>query len=261
MPEYLGAVWKCRYFWLSLVRMDLRTRYRRSVLGLAWSLLQPIAMTVVLCFVFQKLFGIQDWRDYAPSLLAGLCFWNVVSSSTLQGCQCLLQGERYIRQHPAPIAIYPLRVVLGASFHFGVALVVVLALRLALKGSADLSPLAAIFPTLLLVLALGWSLATLAAFANSYFPDTYHLAEVGLQVLFYATPIIYPPDELRKKGVGWFVDYNPLAAYLELLRGPLVVGQWPPQQALLVAGLGTLLALAAAMFLLSRLEKRIIFQL
>ena len=49
-------MWRCRYFWLSLVKIDLRTRYRRSVIGLGWSLLRPIAMTVILCFVFAPLF-------------------------------------------------------------------------------------------------------------------------------------------------------------------------------------------------------------
>ena len=48
MGSYLAAVWRCRYFWLSLVKMDLRTRYRRSVLGMGWSLLQPIAIAVIL---------------------------------------------------------------------------------------------------------------------------------------------------------------------------------------------------------------------
>jgi len=56
MQGYIASVWRCRYFWLSLVKMDLRTRYRRSVLGLGWSLLHPIAMTVVLCTVFHSLF-------------------------------------------------------------------------------------------------------------------------------------------------------------------------------------------------------------
>ena len=56
MGKYLLAIWQCRYFWLSLVRMDLRTRYRRSFLGIGWSLLHPIAMTAIICLVFCRLF-------------------------------------------------------------------------------------------------------------------------------------------------------------------------------------------------------------
>src|SRR5438874_10877163 len=67
MLSYVSAVWRCRYFWLSLVKMDLRTRYRRSVLGMGWSLLHPIAMTIVLCVVFQTAFAAGGGiRQYAP---------------------------------------------------------------------------------------------------------------------------------------------------------------------------------------------------
>ena len=85
MGKYLRAIWQCRYFWLSLVRMDLRTRYRRSVLGLGWSLLHPIAMTAILCLVFAGLFR-ADIHQYVPSVLAGLACWNYILFVTLQGC-------------------------------------------------------------------------------------------------------------------------------------------------------------------------------
>src|SRR5919199_1280608 len=101
MRSYLAAVWRCRYFWLSLVKMDLRTRYRRSVLGLGWSLLHPIAMTTILCAVFYSIFH-KPIPVYAPFVLAGLATWNYIVPSTLQGCQCFFLGESYIRQYPAP---------------------------------------------------------------------------------------------------------------------------------------------------------------
>src|SRR5207249_3522038 len=122
---YFGAIWRCRYFWLSLVKMDLRTRYRRSVLGMGWSLLHPIAMTIILCTVFTRVFNVAS-EDYAPFVLAGLACWNFITFSTTQGCQCFFQGESYIRQYPSPMAIYPLRTALGGIIHFLLALVVVL---------------------------------------------------------------------------------------------------------------------------------------
>src|SRR5690349_7634601 len=73
MQNYLRAVWRCRYFWLSLVKMDLRARYRGSALGLGWSLLHPIAMTTIICTVFCVLFK-QDLRTYAPLVFSGMTF-------------------------------------------------------------------------------------------------------------------------------------------------------------------------------------------
>src|SRR5919201_429819 len=113
MLRYLSSVWDCRFFWMSLVKMDLRTRYRRSILGMGWSLLHPIAMTTIMCTVFPKIMNISV-TEYAPYLLAGLVFWHYLIGVTIAGCQCIFQGESYIRQYPAPFAIYPLRTALGA---------------------------------------------------------------------------------------------------------------------------------------------------
>lgn len=260
MSRYLNAVWKCRYFWISLVQMDLRNRYRRSLLGLGWSLLHPMAMTAVLCVVFSRVFK-EDPKEFAPLLLVGLCFWNFITTATKDGCICLFQGEKYIRQYPAPMAIYPLRTVLGASFHFSVAMMVVLILRFAFKGFGGLPSLLSLVPTFALLLILGWSLAVIAAFSTAHFPDVLHLSEVGLQMLFYATPIIYRAETLRSRGLGWIVDYNPLASYLHLLREPLLSGQWPDVNSTVTAILSTTLAAGVATATLARCEKTIIFQL
>src|SRR5579872_212436 len=261
MSQYMAAIWKCRYFWLSLVQMDLRSRYRRSLLGLGWSLLHPIAMTAVLCQVFPRIFLNVDPHTYAPMVLVGLCFWSFVTSSTLLGSQCLFQGERYIRQFPAPMAIYPLRIVLGSSFHFAMALLVVLVLRFAWIGFSGMPSFISLIPTFILMFILGWSLAVLSGFVTAYFPDMQHLAEVGLQILFYATPIIYPAEMLRDRGLGWLVDVNPLAAFLELLRRPLTLGEFPPLGAFAFALMSTVVLVSAATFMLVRFQKKIVFQL
>src|SRR5688572_9379330 len=120
MREYCAEIWRKRYFWLSLVRMDLRRRYRRSMLGIGWSLLNPILMTCVFCVVFAKLFG-EDLTTYAPFVLSGLAFWAFISGTTTEGCQCFYVGEHYLRQHPTPLAIFPLRTTLGLFAHFGIA--------------------------------------------------------------------------------------------------------------------------------------------
>src|SRR5215470_7728194 len=101
MISYFGAIWNCRHFWLSLVRMDLRTRYRRSVLGLGWWLLQPLAMAAILCVVFSNFLKV-SWQSYVPHLLTGLVCWNFILACALQGCQSFFQGEAYIRQCPLP---------------------------------------------------------------------------------------------------------------------------------------------------------------
>ncbi len=260
MSRYLAAIWKCRYFWLSLVQMDLRTRYRRSALGLGWSLLSPIAMTAVMCAVFPRFLPIANVSEYAPMVLVGLCFWNFITTSTKQGAQCLFQGERYIRQHPAPIAIYPLRIALGSLFHFSAALLLSLILRFGLIGFSGMTSFISLLPTFVLIFVLGWSLAVLAGFLTAYFPDMEHLADVGLQILFYATPIIYPAEAIRGN-LGWAIRCNPLATFIELLRAPLLRGEFPDASLYGVALISVAAIAGLATLTLVRYEKKIIFQL
>lgn len=260
MLTYTAAIWKCRYFWLSLVKMDLRTRYRRSVLGLGWSLLHPIAMTAVICTVFHQLFK-QDVAEYGPFLLSGITTWGYLSSVVTQGCESFYNGESYIRQHPAPLAIYPLRTVLGAAFHFSLALVVVVMLTWCFKGFSNLAAISTILPTFLLLIVLGWSLAVMSGFAHVMFADMKHLLEIGLQIMFYATPIFIPATEMKSRGLAWLVDWNPAAYWLEMIRQPLLNGAYPSLAAWSVALGTTALAFALAVLTLVRLQRRLIFYL
>ncbi len=260
VKNYLFSIWRCRYFWLSLVKMDLRTRYRRSVLGVGWSLLHPLAMTAILCFVFSKLFAMEV-TEYGPYLLSGLAFWNFLSSALRDGCHCLFQGESYIRQYPAPIAIYPLRTTLGGIFHFLLALVVVLGLTAMLKGLTNPLALFWLIPNLLLLFVLCWAVAVIFGFINVYFPDTHHLCEVGLQILFYATPILYPPAQLKARGLGALLDYNPLTALLALVRDPILDGATPSAGTYLAALATVLVTVGIALAMLVRLQRRLIFHL
>jgi len=260
MVDYFRDIWRCRFFWMSLVRMDLRTRYRRSVLGMGWSLLQPIAMTVILCTVFHQVFDIQR-VDYAPYVLAGLVCWNYILGVTVQGCGSIFQGESYIRQYPAPLAIYPLRTVLGAAIHFLIALSVVVVLSWYIHGFGNLAALPSLIPTLILLLILGWSLAVLASLTTVYFQDTQHLAEVGFQLLFYATPIIYVEDMLTERRMAWLVRFNPLVTLLRLIREPILNARVPDITTFASAVAIVCIAATAAIFMLYRLQRQIIFYL
>ena len=257
MQGYISAVWRCRHFWLSLVKMDLRTRYRRSILGLGWSLLHPIAMTTVLCTVFHGLFKM-DVADYGPFLLSGLTLWGFITASVTQGCDCFYSGENYIRQFPAPMAIYPLRTVLGAAFHFSVAMCVVIALTWGFRGFGNVPVLISLVPSFLLLLVFGWSLAVLSGSVSVIFPDMKHLLDIGMQIVFYATPIMYPADAMKDKGLTWLMKYNPVVAWLDLFRHPLLNGSFPTLNNYLIAGGTAAFVAAAAALTLSRLQRRLI---
>ena len=295
MKTYLEAIWNCRYFWLSLVRMDLRSRYRGSVLGIFWSLLHPIAMTAILCVVFSCAFG-QNLRTYAPLVFTGLTFWGFFTASAVQGCLCFFQGEPYIRQHPAPLAIYPLRNVLGAAFHFiiGLGLAIVIGLivgpdtgknpsatrlmqaDLATVNDSQSSPggnpsatrltqvlaLPSLLVSCILLLLFGWSVSILTGLFSVRFRDSRYLVELGLQGLFYLTPVMYRIESFKDKHrLTQLLQYNPLVAFLDLIRDPILLGRIPSLTTYACATTVVLVVAVAATTALWIDERRLIFHL
>ena len=258
MTAYVAELWRLRHFWMALVRNDLRNRYRRSVLGLGWSLLQPIAMTVVLCTVFAGVFGV-SLSEYAPYLLSGLTFWNFISAASITGCQSFFQGESYIRQHRAPLAMYPLRTTLGAGYHFLVGMGVVLVAVSIFSGFTNPLSLLSLVPSLVLLFIFAWSLAVCTGTLNVLFHDTQHLLEIILQILFYMTPIIYKPEILINRNMGWAIQFNPFAVLLDLIRQPLLEGTLPSIEMTRASLLIVAVMVAVAAFLLRWCERRLVF--
>jgi ABC-type polysaccharide/polyol phosphate export permease len=256
---YLSGVWDFRYFWMSLVKAELQRRYRRSVLGLGWSLLQPVSMTFVLGLVYRRAFNISFW-DFAPLLLTGLAFWNFFSSIILTGCQSIVGAESYIRQQPLPLAIFPLRTVMTVGFHFLISLALAVSFVWIVRGSQPLLPMLALLPTLLLLFFFGWAVALMAGFSHVYFPDMQHLLEVGLPVLMVLTPIMYPPRLLANNPrLAFVLDYNPLAILLRMIRDPILDGKAPSLMTFSVATLCIGVIAGFAVWVVARYERRLIF--
>jgi ABC-type polysaccharide/polyol phosphate export permease len=259
--KHLAAIWTFRHFLLALVRLDLRMRYKRSVLGIGWSLLNPIAMTLVFTVVFSGLMG-RGAREYAPFVLCGMAVWGFLQQAVVAGSRAFVANESYIRQSPLPFGIYPLRVVLGQAIHSLIALGVVIALIVILQNNLNaVRALKAVVPALLLMLVAAWAAATIVAFANVYFHDTQHILEVGSQILFFLTPIIYYRQVLDDRNLGWVVDLNPANLFMELIRAPLLTGQTPALHLYGSAAALTLVLVGLAAGTMAWLQKRVIFHL
>jgi ABC-type polysaccharide/polyol phosphate export permease len=229
---------------------------------MGWSLLNPVFMAAILCVAFQAIFK-QDPLDFGLYLFAGLTVWNFIRDSTQQGCLSFFQAEGYIRQFPAPMAIYPLRTVLANAFHFLMALVPVLLLA-ALRNGAP-SPkalLLGVLPGVILLMLLGWSVAVLVGMANVHFRDTRHITDIAMQVFFYLTPVMYPKDFMRERLLAQLMQaYNPLTPFLRLVRDAVLDNQVPPASAYLSACLIVCVAVGAATVTLWNEERRLIFDL
>jgi ABC-type polysaccharide/polyol phosphate export permease len=119
----------------------------------------------------------------------------------------------------------------------------------------------AVVPAAGLLAAFCWAMTAVLAVANVYFHDTQHLTEVGLGIGFFLTPIIYPKERLAERGLSWVADANPVVAFLDVIRDPLLSGDPPSTAAFAKASGLTVLAVAVAVASLARFERRLIFHL
>lgn len=261
MLRQVAAMWAYRHFVLALVRLDVRRRYTRSFVGAGWSVLHPLAMTLVFAVVFSNLLG-ADPRTYLLFLLLGMVVWNFFKECAVGGCLAMISHETYIRQSPLPYGLYPLRLVLSTAVHSGIALLAALGLVVVMRWSLEpLGILWAVLPALGLAVAAGWAVASIASCVQVYFHDTQHLLEVAAQIGFFLTPIMYGPELLVNKGLGGLVAANPVNLFLELVRTPVLHGTPPPAFAYLYAAGGTAVLVGLASAALAWSRKRLVFRL
>jgi ABC-type polysaccharide/polyol phosphate export permease len=124
-------------------------------------------------------------------------------------------------------------------------------------------------PSLVLLFIFGWAVALIAGIATVHFHDTQHLLEIALQILFYATPIIYQSEMLKSRGLGFLVRYNPILPFLDLIRVPILMDNdsLPLEtlklyrHALILAAVITFGTVFIAGIMLNRVGKRLIFHL
>lgn len=245
---------------LALVARDLKVRYRRSMIGFVWTMLQPLLTMLVLRTVFSTLFQAKSTEvpyNYAVFVLAGLLFWNFFSQSIVSSMNSLRGNAGLLQKLPVPTMVFPLATVLSGLVNLVLALVP-LFLILLVTGH-PLRPSLFFLPVSILLVALftlgaGLLLAPLAVF----FSDVVELVGMLLTLLMYLTPVIYPKD-IVPADWRWIVRYNPIRSILEVFRDPIYQGEIPPLSHLGVAVGVAVLALVIGGVVFTRTSDRIPF--
>lgn len=224
--SYIKGIWFSRYFWLHLAFSDIRFRYRRSLLGLAWALIQPLTLTLLLAFVMSHFFQ-GDMRDYAPFIFSGIIFWDFISSSAVNGCSGFIIAEGYIKQFTHPLLIYPLRVVISSSVNLACAFIGLIGWILLWKPSNLGVSWLSFFISFPLVFMMVWPLCSITAFIGTRFRDFAQLIVILLQAIFYVSPIFFLPKIFYAVNIGFLLEFNPIYHLLNLFRQPLLAGVFP----------------------------------
>ncbi|MBR1033815.1 lipopolysaccharide transport system permease protein [Bradyrhizobium japonicum] len=260
MLAYISDIYQSRYFWTHLALSDLRGRWRRSFLGMAWSVVQPLGMTALLAVVFGKLFK-QSIGDYAPYILSGMITWEFFTTTLMGGSLSFVQADAYIKQCQHPLAIYTLRtsltnliVLMMASIGLVGWVLIVMPHNFGWSWCAALL----IFPLALLV---AWPLATCLAYIGARFRDLPHALGLIMQAMWFVSPIYFEAKFFRDGGLDVLIDYNPIYHLLEVVRAPLLRGEWPTSANFAVCGATIAISFALAVLIGRRSERKVIFYL
>ena len=247
-----------RYFPLvqNLVSRDLKVKYRRSVLGYLWSVLNPLLMALVINAVFSRMFRF-NVPYYATYYLVGAQIFNFVIDCTNTSLLSVIDAAPLIKKVYIPKYIFPMQKCAFAFVNmlFGiVAVSVVMAIqKVPLHWTVLLFFLPMLY-ALVFAYGLGLILSSLAVF----FRDTQYLYMVFTQIWMYLTPIFYPEEVLLNSKLSFILKINPLYYYTHMLRGMVIDGRIPTLNEQVMGISFALLALISGILIFRRLQDRFI---
>ena len=223
--EELIALFRYRDLIYQLVRRDIVARYKRSVLGVAWTMLNPLGTMLIMVVVFQQVF--RGTEFYAAYVLTGIIVWTMFSQSTSIAMDSMVRGSHLFQQIYLPRTSFVLSTVLAGMVNFFLSLVPLVIVftftRVPLSLTVLLLPIFSIF---LFAFSLGVALL-LSTFAV-FFPDVADLYPVVLMAWMYLSPIIMPLEFYRQILNGLLLYINPFYYILNLFRIMVLDGFIPP---------------------------------
>jgi ABC-type polysaccharide/polyol phosphate export permease len=248
-----------RELFANLFRRDVQAKYRGSLLGVAWTLANPVLLMAVYLLIFSVLwktpFGSEG--HYGLFLLVGLAAWIFFSTSVQSASRSLLENANLIRKTRFPRQLVPLSVVATHLVSFVVMLVALLALDFALLPRVRATEW-------LGVVALASGIALAVASLDVFFRDVEFLVAALLLPLFFLTPVLYPLSDPSISGHRWVAGIihwgNPLAPAIQALRDPLFYGRLPRAADVIYLVVASLAALALGAFVFTRVDDEIAVQ-
>ncbi len=230
--QELREIWRYRDLLQLLVANSIKTRYKRSVLGVLWTLLNPLLTTIVLTVALSQLFRFQI-ENYPVYLLSSLIAWNFFSQTVTQVMSTLIWGSHLMKRIYVPRAVFPISVIGNGLVNLFLALiplfVIMLFVHQPLYWTLGLLPFAVLLLTMFTA-GVSLLLATLAV----YFVDLVEMVKILLMAWFYLTPIIYPLEAVPPK-YAWLLRLNPMSYLIEIFRQLIYDGTTPPESHLALA--------------------------
>jgi lipopolysaccharide transport system permease protein len=207
-----------------LISRDLKIRYKRSYLGIIWSLLTPLVQVLIFSFLFRMVLPL-GIESYTAFVFAGILAWSWFSTALASASWAVVSNPELVRRPGFPTGILPVLTIASNGIHFLIALPILLAVAMIDGGAPGTSLLAlplVVVVQFLFMLGLAYIIAT----SNVRFRDTQHLVSLVLMAAFYLTPIFYRSESVPEQ-FRFIHELNPMATILTAYRDIFINGVWP----------------------------------
>lgn len=236
MISILRALWSYRGFIFSSVRREFQSRYRNSVLGAAWLLLNPLAMITVYTVIFSEVMrarlpGVDSAFAYSIYLCAGILTWGLFADLTGRAQNVFIENATLLKKLSFPRLCLPIIVAANSLLNF-IIIFGLFTIFLVLTGNFPGWPYLALLPVLGIMIAFGLGLGILLGVLNVFFRDVGYAFGIFLQFWFWLTPIVYSPTILPER-LRPLIHFNPMASIIMSCQDILVKGVWPEWSRLL----------------------------
>lgn len=259
-PARLGDIVLFRELLYFLVWRQLKVRYKQTLLGAAWAVIQPLAIMVIFTIVFERVIRVETpGIPYPIFVFSGVVVWTYFSNALNQSSNSLVSYESLITKVYFPRLLAPVASVLAGLVDFAIALVVLVGMIGFYVLATDVSAFTAgvwalpLFLLLAVMTALAASLWLSAL--NVQYRDVRLLMSVLIQLWFFATPIIYPSSLIPESWQPFYHALNPMAGVVEGFRWALLGEAPAPSPMLAVAVSLVVVALVGGLYYFRRMEK------
>jgi lipopolysaccharide transport system permease protein len=256
-PGALRTLWRSRELIASLTYRDIRSRYKQSILGIAWALLTPVAQTIVFTVVFSKIMKVPTHgQPAAVFIYVVMVPWTFFANGILTGSDCLITNFNLITKIYFPREVFPISAILGKLVDFTLGALLVMPLFYLYHIHITWWALMAV-PLIIVQMCFMLGLTFIFSSVNLFYRDVKHIVPVMTQLWLYLTPIFYEASMVSKGYPGIYPYYmvlNPMAPIICSFRNVALYGQAPLWHYLGIATLVSLACVVGGYVLFKRLE-------
>lgn len=235
------------------VKKEIRGKYKNSFLGVLWSFLNPLLQIMVYAIVFPLIMKNNE-KNYVVFLCCGLIPWTFFSTAITRAAFTMIENGNIIKKVYFPREILPIAICISEAVNFLISTIIIIAF--VLFNGLSLTPYVLFYPLIflvqfLLVLAISFIVSSITVYVR----DLQHLIGVALQLLFYATPIVYNASTISGTGFEWVLAINPMTYVIGAYRDIFYNQVMPDVTSLLILGAILIVACVIGYMIFHKLQK------